>query len=225
MIRLEDVTKVYKNGKVEVQALKNVSFEIEEGEMVAIMGPSGSGKSTLMHIIGCLHKATSGFYSLNGQDISKASENELARIRNKEIGFVFQQFNLLPKHSVLHNVEVPLIYKGESKKERIERAKDLLNKVGLGHRLKHYPNEISGGQKQRVALARALANNPSIILADEPTGNLDTKTGEEIMDLLQRLNEQGHTIILVTHESNIAAYARRTINLVDGRVKEDVKAS
>ncbi len=225
MIRLEDVTKVYKNGKIEVQALKNVSFEIEEGEMVAIMGPSGSGKSTLMHIIGCLHKTTSGFYSLNGQDISKASENELARIRNKEIGFVFQQFNLLPKHSVLHNVEVPLIYKGESKKERIERAKDLLNKVGLGHRLKHYPNEISGGQKQRVALARALANNPSIILADEPTGNLDTKTGEEIMDLLQRLNEQGHTIILVTHESNIAAYARRTINLVDGRVKEDVKAS
>lgn len=224
MIKLEDVSKVYKNGKVEVQALTNVSFEIGEGEMVAIMGPSGSGKSTLMHIIGCLHKATSGFYSLNGQDISEASENELARIRNKEIGFVFQQFNLLPKHSVLHNVEVPLIYKGENKKERIEWAKDLLNKVGLGHRLKHYPNEISGGQKQRVALARALANNPSIILADEPTGNLDTKTGEEIMDLLQKLNEQGHTIILVTHESNIAAYARRTINLVDGRVKEDVRA-
>lgn len=225
MIKLEDVTKIYKNGKVEVQALSNVSFEIDAGEMVAIMGPSGSGKSTLMHIIGCLHKATSGFYSLNDQDISKASENELARIRNKEIGFVFQQFNLLPKHSVLHNVEVPLIYKGEGKKDRIDRAKDLLEKVGLGHRLKHYPNEISGGQKQRVALARALANNPSIILADEPTGNLDTTTGEEIMDLLQRLNNQGHTIILVTHESNIASYARRTINLVDGKVKEDVRAS
>ncbi len=225
MIKLEDVTKIYKNGKVEVQALSNVSFEIDAGEMVAIMGPSGSGKSTLMHIIGCLHKATSGFYSLNGQDISKASENELARIRNKEIGFVFQQFNLLPKHSVLHNVEVPLIYKGEGKKDRIDRAKDLLEKVGLGHRLKHYPNEISGGQKQRVALARALANNPSIILADEPTGNLDTTTGEEIMDLLQRLNNQGHTIILVTHEPNIASYARRTINLVDGKVKEDVRAS
>jgi putative ABC transport system ATP-binding protein len=225
MIKLEDVTKIYKNGKVEVKALSDVSFEIEEGEMVAIMGPSGSGKSTLMHIIGCLHKATSGFYSLNGQDISKASENELARIRNKEIGFVFQQFNLLPKHSVLHNVEVPLIYKGEGKKDRIDRAKDLLEKVGLGHRLKHYPNEISGGQKQRVALARALANNPSIILADEPTGNLDTATGEEIMDLLQRLNNQGHTIILVTHEPNIASYARRTINLVDGKVKEDVRAS
>jgi putative ABC transport system ATP-binding protein len=225
MIKLEDVTKIYKNGKVEVKALSNVSFEIDEGEMVAIMGPSGSGKSTLMHIIGCLHKATSGFYSLNGQDISKASENELARIRNKEIGFVFQQFNLLPKHSVLHNVEVPLIYKGEGKKDRIDRAKDLLEKVGLGHRLKHYPNEISGGQKQRVALARALANNPSIILADEPTGNLDTATGEEIMDLLQRLNNQGHTIILVTHEPNIASYARRTINLVDGKVKEDVRAS
>ena len=225
MIKLEDVTKIYKNGKVEVQALSNVSFEIDAGEMVAIMGPSGSGKSTLMHIIGCLHKATSGFYSLNGQDISKASENELARIRNKEIGFVFQQFNLLPKHSVLHNVEVPLIYKGEGKNDRIDRAKDLLEKVGLGHRLKHYPNEISGGQKQRVALARALANNPSIILADEPTGNLDTTTGEEIMDLLQRLNNQGHTIILVTHEPNIASYARRTINLVDGKVKEDVRAS
>ena len=225
MIKLDDVNKVYKNGKVEVQALTNVSFEIEKGEMVAIMGPSGSGKSTLMHIIGCLHKATSGFYSLNGQDISKASENKLATIRNKEVGFVFQQFNLLPKHSVLHNVEVPLIYKGESKKERIERAKDLLEKVGLGHRMKHYPNEISGGQKQRVAVARALANNPSLILADEPTGNLDTKTGEEIMDLFQRLNDQGHTIILVTHESNIAAYARRTINLVDGRVKKDVRAS
>ncbi|HKL13504.1 MAG TPA: ABC transporter ATP-binding protein [Halanaerobiales bacterium] len=225
MIKLDDVNKVYKNGKVEVQALTNVSFEIEKGEMVAIMGPSGSGKSTLMHIIGCLHKATSGFYSLNGQDISKASENKLATIRNKEVGFVFQQFNLLPKHSVLHNVEVPLIYKGESKKERIERAKDLLEKVGLGHRMKHYPNEISGGQKQRVAVARALANNPSLILADEPTGNLDTTTGEEIMDLFQRLNEQGHTIILVTHESNIAAYARRTINLVDGRVKQDVRAS
>lgn len=225
MIKLDDITKIYQNGKIEVQALTNVSFEIDEGEMVAIMGPSGSGKSTLMHIIGCLHKATSGYYSLNGQDISKASENELARIRNKEVGFVFQQFNLLPKHSVLHNVEVPLIYKGINKTDRIERAKDLLNKVGLGHRMKHYPNEISGGQKQRVAVARALANNPSLILADEPTGNLDTTTGEEIMDLFQKLNDQGHTILLVTHESNIAAYAKRTIKLIDGRVKEDVRAS
>ena len=199
MIKLEDVTKIYKNGKVEVQALSNVSFEIDAGEMVAIMGPSGSGKSTLMHIIGCLHKATSGFYNLNGQDISKASENELARIRNKEIGFVFQQFNLLPKHSVLHNVEVPLIYKGEGKKDRIDRAKDLLEKVGLGHRLKHYPNEISGGQKQRVALARALANNPSIILADEPTGNLDRKNADIILNYLFKLKKNNRLIISIIY--------------------------
>lgn len=224
MIKVEDLTKIYKNGKIEVKALKGVSFEIKKGEMVAIMGPSGSGKSTLMHIIGCLDKATSGYYSLNNQDVSKASENKLAVIRNKEVGFVFQQFNLLNKTSVLHNVEVPLIYKGISKKERMKRAKDLLIKVGLGHRMDHYPNEISGGQKQRVAVARALANNPSLILADEPTGNLDTKTGEEIMDLFQKLNEQGHTIILVTHEHNIAAYAERTINIVDGRIVKDVVA-
>lgn len=224
MIKLEDVSKIYKNGKVEVKALKEISFEIDKGEMVAIMGPSGSGKSTLMHIIGCLHKATSGYYSLNGQDISKASEKDLAIIRNKEVGFVFQQFNLLSKHSVLHNVEVPLIYKGVSKKNRIKRSKELLEKVGLGHRLDHFPNEISGGQKQRVAVARALANNPSLILADEPTGNLDTNTGEEIMDLFQQLNKQGHTIIIVTHEHYIASYAKRTIKLIDGMIKEDVVA-
>ncbi|MGM0446251.1 MAG: ABC transporter ATP-binding protein [Bacillota bacterium] len=224
MIKVDELTKIYKNGKIEVEALKGVSFEIEKGEMVAIMGPSGSGKSTLMHIIGCLDKATSGYYSLNNQDVSKASEKKLAEIRNKEVGFVFQQFNLLNKTSVLHNVVVPLIYKGVSKKERIKRAKDLLTKVGLDHRMDHYPNEISGGQKQRVAVARALANNPSLILADEPTGNLDTKTGEEIMDLFQKLNDQGHTIILVTHEHNIAAYAERTINIVDGRIVKDVVA-
>lgn len=222
MIKVNNISKIYKNGKIEVEAVKDVSFEIDEGELVSIMGPSGSGKSTLMHILGCLDKATSGYYSLNSQDISKASEKELAQIRNKDVGFVFQQFNLLGRTTVLHNVEMPLIYSGMSKKERIERSKDLLNKVGLGHRMDHYPNEISGGQKQRVAVARALANNPSLILADEPTGNLDTKTGEEIMDLLQKLNDQGHTIILVTHEDNIAAYAERTIKLVDGRIKRDV---
>jgi len=188
------------------------------------MGPSGSGKSTLMNILGCLDTATSGYYSLNDQDISQASEKELAYIRNKEVGFVFQQFNLLGRKTVLSNVEVPLIYSGAKKKKRIKRAEDLLVKVGLGHRMKHYPNEISGGQKQRVAIARALANNPSLVLADEPTGNLDTNTGEEIMDLFQQLNDQGHTIILVTHEHNIAAYAERTIELIDGRIQRDVVA-
>ncbi len=224
MINIKDIEKTYQNGKIEVQALKGVSFEIEEGEMVSIMGPSGSGKSTLMNILGCLDTATSGYYSLNDQDISQASEKELAYIRNKEVGFVFQQFNLLGRKTVLSNVEVPLIYSGAKKKERIKRAEDLLVKVGLGHRMKHYPNEISGGQKQRVAIARALANNPSLVLADEPTGNLDTNTGEEIMDLFQQLNDQGHTIILVTHEHNIAAYAERTIELIDGLIQRDVVA-
>jgi len=224
MINIKDIAKTYQNGKIEVQALKGVSFEIEEGEMVSIMGPSGSGKSTLMNILGCLDTATSGYYSLNDQDISQASEKKLAYIRNKEVGFVFQQFNLLGRKTVLSNVEVPLIYSGAKKKERIKRAKDLLVKVGLGHRMKHYPNEISGGQKQRVAIARALANNPSLVLADEPTGNLDTNTGEEIMDLFQQLNDQGHTIILVTHEHNIAAYAERTIELIDGLIQRDVVA-
>jgi len=224
MINIKDIAKTYQNGEIEVQALKGVSFEIEEGEMVSIMGPSGSGKSTLMNILGCLDTATSGYYSLNDQDISQASEKELAYIRNKEVGFVFQQFNLLGRKTVLSNVEVPLIYSGAKKKKRIKRAEDLLVKVGLGHRMKHYPNEISGGQKQRVAIARALANNPSLVLADEPTGNLDTNTGEEIMDLFQQLNDQGHTIILVTHEHNIAAYAERTIELIDGRIQRDVVA-
>jgi len=224
MINIKDIAKTYQNGEIEVQALKGVSFEIEEGEMVSIMGPSGSGKSTLMNILGCLDTATSGYYSLNDQDISQASEKELAYIRNKEVGFVFQQFNLLGRKTVLSNVEVPLIYSGVKKKKRIKRAEDLLVKVGLGHRMKHYPNEISGGQKQRVAIARALANNPSLVLADEPTGNLDTNTGEEIMDLFQQLNDQGHTIILVTHEHNIAAYAERTIELIDGRIQRDVVA-
>src|SRR6056297_34017 len=224
MINIKDIAKTYQNGEIEEQALKGVSFEIEEGEMVSIMGPSGSGKSTLMNILGCLDTATSGYYSLNDQDISQASKKELAYIRNKEVGFVFQQFNLLGRKTVLSNVEVPLIYSGAKKKKRIKRAEDLLVKVGLGHRMKHYPNEISGGQKQRVAIARALANNPSLVLADEPTGNLDTNTGEEIMDLFQQLNDQGHTIILVTHEHNIAAYAERTIELIDGRIQRDVVA-
>ncbi|MFP4017607.1 MAG: ABC transporter ATP-binding protein, partial [Halanaerobiales bacterium] len=207
MLKIENLRKVYKNGEIEVEALKGVSFEIENGEMVAIMGPSGSGKSTLMHLLGCLDHPSSGKYILDNNDVSDLEDDQLAAIRNNYIGFVFQQFNLLSRTSILNNVEVPLIYKGIKKKERQAISKDLLEKVGLGHRLSHFHNEISGGQKQRVAIARALVNSPSLLLADEPTGNLDTKTEEEIMSLFHELHDQGHTIILVTHEESIARHA------------------
>jgi len=221
MIEIENLTKTYKNGNVEVEALKEVSFKIEKGEILSIMGPSGSGKSTLMNLLGFLDTPTSGNYYLRGNDVSNLGENELAELRNDYVGFVFQQFNLLGRTTVLHNVELPLIYGGHKKKERKKIAKELLEKVGLGHRLEHFPNEISGGQKQRVAVARALANNPDLILADEPTGNLDTDTGESIMDLFHDLNEQGHTIVLVTHEEKIAEHAERKISLIDGEIKKD----
>ena len=221
MLRIDNLRKVYKNGEIEVEALKGISFEVKNGEMAAIMGPSGSGKSTLMHLLGCLDHPTSGRYLLDENDVSNLDDDRLADIRNNYIGFVFQQFNLLSRTSILHNVEVPLIYKGIKKKERYEIAKDLLKKVGLGHRLTHYPNEISGGQKQRVAIARALVNRPSLLLADEPTGNLDSKTEEEIMALFHELHDQGHTIILVTHEESIARHAQRIISLVDGQIRSD----
>jgi len=222
MLEVKDLSKVYNDGKeIAVKALKEVSFTIKDGEMVAIMGPSGSGKSTLMHLIGCLDQPTSGQYLLDNEDVSLADENQLAVIRNKRIGFVFQQFNLLPRRSILHNVEVPLIYAGVGRKERRIRAKDVLEKVGLGHRLDHYPNEVSGGQKQRVAIARALANNPSLILADEPTGNLDSETENEIIDIFHDLNEQGHTIVLVTHSKKVGHSAKRILHLLDGELVED----
>lgn len=221
MLEVRNLRKVYKTGKIEVEALKGVSFRIERGEFVAIMGPSGSGKSTLMHLLGCLDHPTGGVYLLEGEDVKATSENRLAEVRNKRIGFVFQQFNLLARTTILHNVEVPLIYSGMRRSKRRKLAKEVLEKVGLGHRLHHQPNEISGGQKQRVAIARALINNPSLILADEPTGNLDTKTGEEIMDIFRELNANGHTIVLVTHEPEIAQCARRVIELRDGEIKRD----
>ena len=221
MIRIENMQKVYKNGDIKVEALKEVSFEINNGEMVAIMGPSGSGKSTLMHLLGCLDHPTAGKYYLDEKDVSTLNDNKLAEIRNDYIGFVFQQFNLLSRTNILHNVEVPLIYKGLNKRDRREIAREVLEKVGLGHRLKHYPNEISGGQKQRVAIARALVNEPYLLLADEPTGNLDSKTGDEIMELFHQLHDQGHTIVIVTHEKTIASHAQRIISLVDGKIIQD----
>jgi len=221
MLKIEDLRKVYQNGQIGVEALKGISFKIETGEMVAIMGPSGSGKSTLMHLLGCLDHPTSGKYYLEEKDVSGLNDDQLAEIRNNYIGFVFQQFNLLSRTSILHNVEVPMIYKGIKKKERQEIARGLLEKIGLGNRLNHFPNEISGGQKQRVAIARALVNQPFLLLADEPTGNLDTKTGEEIMELFHQLHDQGHTIIIVTHEESIARHAQRIINLMDGQVVRD----
>lgn len=221
MIRIDNIAKIYQNGEIKVEALKGVSFAVKKGEMLAIMGPSGSGKSTLMHLLGCLDQPTSGKYYLDGNDVSDLIDDRLAEIRNNYIGFVFQQFNLLSRTTVLHNVEVPLIYRGLKKKKRQEIARETLEKVGLGHRLKHFPNEISGGQKQRVAIARALVNQPFLLLADEPTGNLDTKTEEEIMALFHDLNDQGHTIILVTHEKSIAKHAWRIIKLVDGEIQSD----
>jgi putative ABC transport system ATP-binding protein len=221
MLEIKKIKKIYQMGKVKVEALRGVSFYIDKGEFVAIMGPSGSGKSTLMHIIGCLDKPTEGNFIIGGKDVSKLNDDKLAEIRNKSIGFVFQQFNLLSRTSILHNVETPLIYAGLKTKKRKELAKQALESVGLGDRVKHKPNEISGGEKQRAAIARALVNNPLIILADEPTGNLDTKTGEEIMKIFYKLHQQGHTVIMVTHEAEVARHARRIIHLRDGLIEKD----
>ena len=222
LIETVDLWKTYVMGTEEIHALRGVSISIEPGEYVAIMGPSGSGKSTLMNLIGCLDTPSKGSYLLNGKQVSQMNDNELARIRNEEIGFVFQTFNLLPRATALHNVELPLVYAGVSGKDRQDRAKQALAKVELTDRAMHKPNELSGGQRQRVAIARALVNNPSILLADEPTGNLDSKTGVEIMAIFERLHTAGNTIILVTHESDIAAYAHRVIHIRDGQVEKDV---
>ena len=221
MLKIKKIKKIYQMGKVKVEALRGVSFCIDKGEFVAIMGPSGSGKSTLMHIIGCLDQPTEGNFIIGGKDVSKLNDDRLAEIRNKRIGFVFQQFNLLSRTSILHNVEIPLIYAGLKAKQRRELAKQALESVGLGDRVKHKPNEISGGEKQRAAIARALVNNPLIILADEPTGNLDTKTGEEIMKIFYKLHQQGNTVIMVTHEAEVARHARRIIHLRDGLIEKD----
>jgi putative ABC transport system ATP-binding protein len=221
LIQIEQLKKTYHVGKVNVEALRGVSFEINTGEFVSIMGPSGSGKSTLMHIIGCLDYPTGGKYFLSGQDVSKLNDNQLALFRNQKIGFVFQQFNLLPKTTILRNVELPLTYNDTHSKNKKRLAAQALEEVGLGDRLNHRPNEISGGEKQRVAIARALVNRPSIILADEPTGNLDSKTGQDIMKMIDKLHDKGNTIILVTHEAEIARYARRVIHLKDGLIDRD----
>ena len=221
MLEIKKIKKIYQMGKVKVEALRGVSFYIDKGEFVAIMGPSGSGKSTLMHIIGCLDQPTEGSFIIGGKDVSKLNDDRLAEIRNKKIGFVFQQFNLLSRTSILHNVEIPLIYAGLKTKQRGGLAKKALESVGLGDRAKHKPNEISGGEKQRAAIARALVNDPLIILADEPTGNLDTKTGEEIMKIFYKLHQQGHTVIMVTHEAEVARHARRIIHLRDGLIEKD----
>jgi putative ABC transport system ATP-binding protein len=223
LIETRDLWKTYVMGDEEIHALKGVSISIERGEYVAIMGPSGSGKSTLMNLIGCLDTPSKGTYLLNNKEVSQMNDNELARIRNEEIGFVFQTFNLLPRATALHNVELPLVYAGMGKTARLEQAKAAIEKVELTHRMTHRPNELSGGQRQRVAIARALVNNPSILLADEPTGNLDSKTGVEIMALFARLHQGGNTIILVTHEPDIAAYAHRVIAIRDGQVERDVR--
>src|SRR5215813_4311124 len=221
LIQIRDLHRVYQVGESEVRALDGVDLDIAANEYVAIMGPSGSGKSTLMNILGCLDTPTKGSYRLKDKEIAERSDDELAHIRNQEIGFVFQTFNLLARADALHNVELPLVYAGLKHEERRRRAKESLELVGLGDRMKHKPNELSGGQRQRVAIARALVNKPSIILADEPTGNLDSKTGEEIMALFENLYRRGHTIILVTHEAEIANHARRTVRLRDGLIESD----
>lgn len=223
LIEIHNLQKIYRLGSVNVPALRGIDVCIDHNEYIAIMGPSGSGKSTLMNILGCLDTPTSGSYFFNGADVAGMNDNQLAEIRNAQIGFVFQSFNLLPRASALHNVELPLIYKGVASSMRREMALRALESVGLGDRFTHKPNELSGGQRQRVAIARALVNNPSIILADEPTGNLDTKTGEEIMQILQQLHDQGNTIILVTHEEYIAEFARRIVRLRDGLLESDEK--
>jgi putative ABC transport system ATP-binding protein len=223
VIRTYDLWKTYVMGDQEIHAVSGVDIEIRRGEYVAIMGPSGSGKSTLMNLIGCLDTPTRGQYYINGRLVSEMNDDELARIRNKEIGFVFQTFNLLPRATSLHNVELPLIYSGMTSETRLARAKKALEQVDLAQRMHHKPNELSGGQRQRVAVARALVNNPSILLADEPTGNLDTATGNEIMALFERLHEQENTIVLVTHEHDIAVHAHRVIHIRDGKVEKDEK--
>lgn len=221
VIDINKIGKTYKIGEVVVNALETIDLKIEKGEYVALMGPSGSGKSTLMNILGCLDTPSRGSYKLNGIDVSNMTDNELAEIRNKEIGFIFQTFNLLPRNSSLENVALPLVYAGIGKTERLETAKKALVSVGLGDRVEHKPNELSGGQRQRVAIARALVNKPAIILADEPTGNLDTKTSHEIMDLLEEIHKKGNTVIIVTHEEDIAKRAKRIVRLRDGIVESD----
>ncbi len=223
LIELKGIVKKYEMGEEVLYALNNVSFSVEKNEYLAIMGPSGSGKSTLMNILGCLDTPTEGEYILDGKYVSDMSDRELAYIRNKQIGFVFQTFNLLPRSDALHNVELPLIYSGMPKSERMEKAEQALINVGLGDRMRHKPSELSGGQRQRVAIARAIVNNPSIILADEPTGNLDSKTGEEIMHLFGELNKLGNTIIVVTHAEEVARHSNRIIKLFDGKVESDTK--
>jgi putative ABC transport system ATP-binding protein len=223
MIQVRDLAKIYTIGNQEVQALRSIDLDIVKNEFTALMGPSGSGKSTLMNILGCLDSPSRGSYFLNGQDVSRMEDDELAEVRNREIGFIFQTFNLLPRYSALENVALPLIYKGIGKTERNRRAKEVLEQVGLADRMDHKSNELSGGQRQRVAVARALVNEPSIILADEPTGNLDTKTSYEIMALLDEIHKSGNTIILVTHEEDIALHAKRIVRLRDGLIESDQK--
>lgn len=222
MIEIQEVRKVYQMGSIAVEALRGVTFTVNKGEFVAIMGPSGSGKSTLMNIIGCLDRPTKGTYRVNGTAVANLTDNQLAGLRNKEIGFVFQQFHLLPRMNLLQNVELPLVYAGIGVSERKRRAKEVLEMVGLTERMHHKPNEISGGQKQRAAIARALVNTPSIILADEPTGNLDSKTGSMIMGLLLKLHQLGNTVVLVTHDPEIAEYASRVVRLRDGEILSDI---
>lgn len=225
IISIRDIFKIYEVGTQEVRALNGVDLSVKKNDYMALMGPSGSGKSTLMNLIGCLDSPSMGSYVLNNQEVSRLSDNELAEIRNKEIGFVFQTFNLLPRYTAIENVALPLVYAGMSSQDREARAIEVLKMVGLGDRMKHTPNELSGGQRQRVAVARALVNNPSIILADEPTGNLDTKTSDDIMKLFQEIHDQGNTVILVTHEEDIAAHAHRVVRLRDGKVESDESIS
>jgi len=221
MIQIIEIKKTYTVGKVKVDAIRGISLRIKKGEFVSIAGPSGSGKSTLMHILGCLDRPTSGKFFLDGKEVGGLNDNALAEVRNKKIGFVFQQFNLLPRSTTLRNVELPLIYAGVKMRERINRAKAALEKVGLSHRLYHQPNELSGGERQRVAIARAVVNSPPLILADEPTGNLDTKAGQGIIELFQKLHSEGHTLIVVTHERYVAEHTQRIVHIRDGLIEEE----